>query len=284
MHGIHYLALLGAVLAVSSSALFIRIATAPPLVIAAYRMLIVAALLLPVAAIVQRADLSRLNRGDMAKLATAGIFLAAHFGLWTASLQYTSVASSVVLVSTHPILVALLEAAWLGRRVPRLGQAGIALTVLGGVIVANDELRRSGANGLGASLALGGALAMVGYLLIGRSVRAHLGFIAYSAPVYAVCALVLVMSASITGDSFMVSGSDLGIFVALALVPTICGHTLFNWTLRHVPASAVATAFLGEPVGAAFLAWLLLSEAPGITTLAGGSVILLGLLITVKSV
>lgn len=277
-------ALTFAVVAVSSSALFIRLAESPPLVIAAYRMAFATALLLPAALCFQAADLRSLRSGDARQLGLAGIFLAAHFGLWTASLGLTSVASSVVLVSTHPIFVAIAEAIWLSRPLPRTATIGILLTVTGGVAIGYGELQHEGANLLGSALALGGAMAMVGYLIIGRTLRPRLGFLSYSAPVYLVCGATLAIAASLFGTPLTnVPQRDLVIFAILALVPTLGGHTVFNWTLRHLPASVVATAFLGEPVGAALLAWVFLGEVPSSATLVGGSVILAGVYVTARS-
>jgi drug/metabolite transporter (DMT)-like permease len=277
------LGLVVAVLGVSTSGLFIRLAESPSLVIATYRMVLVTAMLLPVLLATRRFDLAPVGGRKLARLALAGVFLAAHFGLWTTSLAYTSVASSVVLVSTHPVLVALAEAAWLGRALPASGAIGIGLTVLGGVVIGFNELALGGTSLLGCVLALGGAVSMVGYLLIGRDLRAHMDLLSYVTAVYAVCGLVLLCASLLAEGSLAAPLSDIPIFLALAILPTICGHTVFNWTLRHLPASVVATAFLGEPVGASVLAWLILGEAPGLATIVGGSVILAGLFLTMRS-
>jgi drug/metabolite transporter (DMT)-like permease len=276
------LALIGAVLGVSSSGLFIRLAESPSLVIAAYRMILVTLMLAPVLAVTQRGNVS-LRRADVGRLFASGAFLAAHFGLWTTSLAYTSVASSVVLVSTHPAFVALAEAAWLGRSVSKGGQLGILLTMLGGVVIGFNELTQGQTSLIGCALALGGALSMVGYLIIGRTLRARMSLLSYTTTVYGACGLFLALAAVTTGASLAAPAHDLPIFLALALLPTICGHTVFNWTLRHLPASVVATAFLGEPVGASILAWVFLAEAPPPATLLGGTVIIGGLFLTVKS-
>jgi drug/metabolite transporter (DMT)-like permease len=277
------LALVVAVLGVSSSGLFIRLAESPSLIIATYRMLLVTGMLLPVLLLTGRSDFASIGRRELVRLALAGIFLAAHFGLWTTSLEYTSVASSVVLVSTHPVFVALVEAVWLSRAIPTMAAVGIALTVVGGLAIGFNELLQGGTSLLGCVLALGGALSMVGYLLIGRDLRAHMDLLGYVTSVYGVCGAVLLITSVVAGTSLAVPVRDIPIFLALALLPTICGHTVFNWTLRHLPASVVATAFLGEPIGASVLAWLFLGEVPSISTVAGGSVILVGLFLTLRS-
>jgi drug/metabolite transporter (DMT)-like permease len=277
------LALVVAVLGVSSSGLLIRLAESPSLIIATYRMLLVTGLLLPLLLVTRRLDVASLGRPELIRLALAGTFLAAHFGLWTTSLEYTSVASSVVLVSTHPVFVALAEVIWLARAIPTSAAAGIALTVLGGIVIGFSELLQGGTSLLGCALALGGALSMVGYLLMGRELRAHMDLLGYVTSVYGVCATVLLLTSVVAGAPLAVPARDIPIFMVLALLPTICGHTVFNWTLRHLPASVVATAFLGEPVGASVLAWLFLGEVPSLATVAGGSVILVGLFLTLRS-
>jgi drug/metabolite transporter (DMT)-like permease len=277
------LALVVAVLGVSSSGLFIRLAESPSLIIATYRMLFVTAMLLPILLVTGRADFVSIGRQGFVRLALAGVFLAAHFGLWTVSLEYTSVASSVVLVSTHPVFVALVEATWLGRTIHAAGTIGIALTVVGGLVIGFNELTIGGTSLIGCLLALGGAVSMVGYLLIGRDLRAHMGLLGYATSVYTVCGIVLLVASLLSGTSLAAPVGDIPIFLALAILPTICGHTVFNWTLRYLPASAVATAFLGEPVGASVLAWLFLGELPGPATVLGGIVILIGLYLTLRS-
>ena len=278
------LALVIAVLGVSTSGLLIRLAESPSLVIATYRMALVTAVLLPVLVLTRRrSHILAIGPAELGQLGLAGLFLAAHFGLWTVSLAYTTVASSVVLVSTHPVFVALAEAVWMGRVISRLGVLGIGLTLLGGLAIGFNELSQGGASGLGCALALGGALSMVGYLILGRNLRARMGLLSYATAVYGVCGITLLVATLLTGTSLAAPNSDILIFLALALLPTICGHTVFNWALRHLPASVVATAFLGEPVGASILAWLFLAEAPGIATALGGGLILIGLFLTMRS-
>lgn len=276
-----YLALAVGVLGVSFSAIFIRLASSPSLVIAANRMLVAVLLLAAPTALTSRQRLERLTRREILALAVSGLFLSVHFGLWTLSLAYTSVASSVVFVSIHPIFVALAEWAWLHERLPPVAWAGICATVAGSAIIGANDLQVGGRALYGDLLAVGGAVAIVGYLLIGRRLRQRLDFLGYSTPVYAVCwAGLVVWAAAGRENVFAFPATDLVWFVALALVPTIGGHTVMNWALAHVPASLVAVAFVCEPVGAALLAWLLLGEAVPVLTALGGGVILAGVVLT----
>jgi drug/metabolite transporter (DMT)-like permease len=278
-----YGALALGVASVSFSAIFIKLAQSTSLTIATNRML-ASLLLLAIPTLVHGLrQLARLDGRDLGAILLAGLFLAAHFGLWTNSLAYTSVASSVVFVSTHPVFVALLEWLWLRRPPSGLAWAGIGLTLVGSVVIGANDLRLGGPALWGDLLALGGAATIVGYLLIGRRLRQRLGFLSYSTPVYFVCWLGLLAWTTASGEDVRsFPATDLVWFFALALFATIGGHTVFNWALRHVPASMVAVTLVGEPVGSAILAWLILGQAITPLTAIGGAIILAGIYLTAR--
>ncbi len=273
-----YMGLAVAIVAISFSSIFIRLSQASAVTIATWRMALAVLLLLPALLICERRGLASLERRDLALCAIAGIFLALHFGLWTASLGYTSVASSVVLVSTHPVFVALL-AYTIFREKPAAGTAwGIALTLVGSVLIGLNDMGSGEHSLVGDLLAVGGAAAMVGYLLIGKSVRSRHGFLTYSVLVYSACTVALTMAGLAMGQPMLsFSGRDLLLFLALAAVSTTGGHTVFNWALRQMQASVIAVSFVGEPAGSAFLAWLILGEPLTALTTAGGLTMLLGI-------
>jgi drug/metabolite transporter (DMT)-like permease len=278
-----YLCLVVATIAVSFSAILIKLSSAPSLVIATCRLAITTGMLLPFVRANTLDQLRALDRRTAGLLALSGLFLALHFATWTASLGYTSVASSVLFVSVHPALVAVAAFACLGERTSRRGILGILLTLAGSSVVAGGDLRL-GSEALGGDLlAFLGAVAFTGYLLIGRDARRNLNTLAYTAPVYAAAALCLAILALVFGQlPAAISARDLLIFVALAIVPTLGGHSLYNWTLRYLAATVVSVSFLGEPVGAAILAWLLLGQSVPFTTVAGGAVILFGIWLTAR--
>lgn len=279
----YYVGLAVAIVAISFSAIFIRLAEAPAITIATARMAIAVLMLLPALALFEPRGLSSLSRRDLALCGLSGVFLAAHFGLWTLSLDYTSVASSVVFVSTHPVLVALAAAALLGERLSRGVLGGIGLTFLGSVLIGLNDLQIGGESLLGDLLATGGAAAIVGYLLIGKALRGRHGFLTYSVLVYSACTLALAAAGVATGTALLdFSTRDLLLFFALAAVSTLGGHTVFNWALRQLPASVVAVSFVGEPAGSAFLAWLILSEPLSALTAAGGGLMLVGIYVTAR--
>jgi drug/metabolite transporter (DMT)-like permease len=281
--GLAYASLALAVISVSFSAIFIKLAASPPLTIATNRML-ASLLLLAIPTLVGAwRRLATLRPRDVRAIVISGACLAAHFGLWTVSLAYTSVASSVVFVSTHPVFVAVLEWLWLRQPVGALAALGAVLTVAGSLVIGANDLQVGGQALWGDILALGGAVAMVGYLLIGRRLRQRLDFLSYSTPVYFVAWLGLLAWTSAGGEDVRAfPASDLVWFFALAVFATIGGHTVFNWALRHVPAGVVAATLVGEPVCSAVLAWLILGQAIGPLVAIGGGIILLGIYLAAR--
>lgn len=267
--------LLAGIGAISTAAVLVRLCQAPALVIAAWRLAIAAALLLPFELWRSR---SVPARRDLGWCALSGLFLALHFGAWIASLQHTSVASSVVLVSTNPVFVGLGSRWLLHERLGRRTVWGIALAVVGAAVVGWGDFGAGRSPLLGDALALLGAFAASAYLLIGRVVRPRLAVRTYAAWVYAFGALALLAAATLAGlRLFPYPPGTIGALVLLALVPQLVGHTALNWALAHLPAATVAVVILGEPVGASTLAFAILGEVPSASTLAGGACILAGI-------
>ncbi|HEX9016541.1 MAG TPA: DMT family transporter [Chloroflexota bacterium] len=278
----YYFGLAVGITAISFTASLIRLSEAPALTIASLRMAITVLLLLPALVAFEGRAALALTRRDLLLCLLSGIFLAFHFAFWTVSLGYTSVASSLVFVSVHPVFVALLGWALFRDRPSGWVAAGIAMSWLGSLLIGFHDLQVGGSSLLGDALAIAGAAAMVGYLLIGSAVRARRGFLTYSVLVYAACAVSIAGMAALTGTSLAIPSSrDLAIFVALA-VATVGGHTVFNWVLRHLHPSVVAVSFVAEPAGGALLAWAILGEGIGVATAAGGLVMLLGIYLAAR--
>lgn len=267
-----------AVVAVSFSAILIRWSDADFLAIAAGRMLISALLLAPFAVVMYRAELFSLPRRDVAIMVGIGAVLATHFSLWIASLELTSVASSVVLVTAHPILVGLVGHFFMDERLSRLNAVGIALGLLGVIILTRGDADAGSDTLVGDLLAFLGGVAAGVYILAGRSTRKRISLPVYAFLVYASCALFLLVAVVLTGtELFTLPADEWWLFLLMALGPSILGHTMYNWTLRYVPASVVSVSLLGEPVGSSLLAALLLSEVPPEYTMVGGAIILAGI-------
>jgi len=263
------------VLAVSASAIFIRLADAPAVAIAFWRCALGAAVLLPPALV--RKDRFPRGRALYAGIAS-GVALGAHFGFWISSLDYTSVAASVVLVSTQPVFVAVLAYLLFGERTTPLSFLGIVVAIAGTAVIASDRTVGSAAI-LGNVLALAGALTVAVYVLIGRSSRTGgVGVLPYSIVVYSAAAATLLPVALVFEVPLWgYSGETWFWLAAITVGPQLMGHTVFNWALRYVEASIVSGTILAEPVVAALLAWLILSERPGVLTIIGGAIVLAGL-------
>jgi drug/metabolite transporter (DMT)-like permease len=265
------------VVAVSFSAVLIRWANAPGLSVALWRDAIAAALVVPLAIVRHRDELLRLTRRQVLMALASGAMLAVHFATWIPSLSYTSVAASVVLVTTQPVWTALLGRA-LGERLPAAALGGIAVALAGAAVVSGGDFTVSSRAAFGDALALAGAVAAAGYFLVGRSLRQRLSLLPYVAIVYTSCAVLLVPAVAVAGQPFGgFPARTWGLFVLMALVPHIMGHTVFNYLLRHIEATVVAIAIMGEPVGASLLALAAFGEVPRWTAVAGGVLILAGI-------
>lgn len=263
-----------AVLSISFAALFFRKAGAtPPLVAAGLRLLLAAGLLWPI--LLRNRARGRLTPAVLRAGVLGGVFYGIHFGAWVTSLSLTSVAASVTLVTATPLLLGLF-ALLTGRDRPlrrhwvSLGLAAVGVTIIGG----HDSGLSSGAL-LGDALALLGAAAMAGYLLVSRSLGPALDVGALAAIATLTGGLLLATAALATGESLLPpTAADLGWIALAALVPQLVGHTLLTWALRHTRPTVVGLATVGEPVGASLLGWLWLGEAVAPATLAGGAITL----------
>jgi len=270
-------ALVAATIAVSFSAILIKAADDDPATIVWLRMGMATVLLAPW--VLRDARRGVLPKGwrQVSLVLVSGVFLAGHFLLWTASLQYTSVAASVLLVSLHPIIVTPLGKRVLGERVSRQMLAGGGVAIIGMLVTCAGDFRVDSTAFGGDLLAIAGGLCLAGYLLIGRSVRANLGVAGYSATVYAVVCVIAALTAVAGGVAHLPSPRVALACLGLAVVCTLGGHTVYNWALRHVPVLLVSISFLGEPPLAAVLALLILASVPSLATVLGGVLILTGL-------
>lgn len=279
-----YLGLAIGIAAVSFASIFIRLAEAPSLVIAASRLTIASLILAPAAFIRAREELRALTKGDLGLALLSGLFLGLHFATWISSLEYTSVASSVVFVSTSPLFVGLASHFLLKERVSRQMFAGIAVSVLGGIIIGYGDFGLGARELFGDLLALAGAVAVSGYLLVGRKLRRHLSLLSYIFLVYATAAAFLIVLCLATGHTF--SGyprQTYLMFFLLAAVPQIIGHSSYNWALKYLPATFVGVATLGEPIGSTILAYFALKETPTLVKIGGGVLILAGIYVSSRA-
>jgi drug/metabolite transporter (DMT)-like permease len=271
------------VLAISFGSIFVRLCEAPSLIIAAYRLLIATVVLTPFQFSKPVAPQERQKRNKGIYYLLAGTFLALHFATWVASLKYTSVASSVVLVSTNPLFVALFSWWFLREGISRRAMIGILVAVAGVILIARNDVGSSRAMLRGDALALLGAIMMAGYLLTGRVIRQGTRLTQYVFQVYATAAGVLVVICLIVESNWIhYSGRTFLFFALSALVPQSIGHTSLNWALRYFPAAIVAVCTLLEPVGASLLALLLFGEILTAEKVLGGLIILGGIFLSIQ--
>lgn len=272
------------VLAMSTAAPLVRFATTDPLAISFWRL----TLALPLIALLltirgEWGALRQLGRREWMISILAGVLLAAHFWSWVASVTLTSVAASVALVSTQPVWVALFAMVALRERPDPRHWVGIGVAVLGAVVIGWGDLSGGPDPIRGDALALAGAFFVAGYYVIGRGLRRGIGLWPYVFVVYGCASAVLLIALLVTGAPIATGHEthDWLVFLGLALLPTMIGHTGQNWALRYLPAYLVNLTLLGEPVGATLLAWALpgIREAPPLAAVVGGVIILSGIVI-----
>jgi drug/metabolite transporter (DMT)-like permease len=275
-----YGVLLAGIAAVSFAAIFIRLADAPPVVVAALRLIFSSLVIAPFAlgSKSHRRSIGTLSGGDVRLVLLAGTLLALHFILWISSLSLTGVASSVVFVATNPLFVALYTVLVLKDRVNRVFWLGLAVAIVGGATLGWTDLHAGGGKWKGDALAILGAIAAAGYFLAGSRLRSRLSLLAYVFPVYSVAAGILAVTLAVSGSTLAGYARDVYLYCFLmALVCQIFGHSAFNWALRYLKTTVVTIGILGEPVGATVLAFLVLGEAVGAAEIIGGGCIIAGI-------
>jgi drug/metabolite transporter (DMT)-like permease len=225
------------------------------------------------------------GRGERAVLTlVAGIALALHFGFWIESVKQTSIVTSVVLVCTAPLFVALASGPLLGERPTRAVWYGLAVTLLGTLVMVGEDIGEGADTVRGDLYALLGAVFTAVFLLVGRRLLSTEGrWLPYSTATYSIAAVILATAVIVKGDPLTGFSNETYLYlVLLALVPQIIGHSALNRSLGYVPAFAVALAVQGEPVGSTVLAATLLNEVPTVFELAGGALVLVGLYIGLR--
>lgn len=278
------LVLAAAVFALGWAGPLVRFSGAPAIVIAAWRLLFSVAAIAVVLTTRRRwGDVLRLTPRDWLLALASGTLLAAHFWSWITSLQWTSVASSVVLVNTQPVFVALFSALLLGERANRRQWTGIGVAVAGAAVIGWGDFGLGAAPLYGDVLAVAGAVFAAGYYVIGRSLRQRLDLWVYIGVVYGVAAAVLTCAVAVDPSASMWghAPADWAVFLALAAGPMMIGHTGVNYALRYMPAYVANLATLGEPIGATIIAWVLpaIAEAPSAQVVVGGVLVGGGILV-----
>ncbi|KDR96174.1 Permease of the drug/metabolite transporter (DMT) superfamily [Peptoclostridium litorale DSM 5388] len=271
------------VLFTSFSSILVRLSDAPALIVATYRLGFTVVLIAPVVLTRHRQELLKIRGKDLLLCLASGAFLALHFTTWFASLDYTSVASSTVLVDTHAIFVVAGSYMFFRESTSMKALAYIITALLGSVIISLGD-SAAGSNVIyGDFLAILGAAFVSGYMLIGRSVRKKFSVLPYTFLVYSSCmAVLLAMDFATKTPIWPYPKNELLIFFALAVLCTLLGHSLFNWSLEHISPTFVSTSLLSEPVFASIMAVGLLGEVPPFVTIAGGAVVIVGIYLFIR--
>jgi drug/metabolite transporter (DMT)-like permease len=271
-------AILIAVVAVSFSAILIRWSDSHPFVIAAYRMGITSLILLPLVLAKYISEIKKIKRNELIFMIAIGMILALHFGSWIASLEETSVASSVILVTSHPLFVAIVSHYIFREKLQTIGYIGILIAFTGIIILTIGDYELGGSNLKGDVLALIGSIAAGIYILGGRKSRRSVSLIPYVFIVYSICTICLLAACvAVSAPLYPLPLSEYELFILMAIIPTILGHTFYNYALKYVKAQVISVSLLGEPIGSSILAYILLSEAAPRFTIIGGALILPGI-------
>lgn len=281
------LALVTGVLAVSTAAIFVRLAQsadAPSLVIAALRLVVATAVLTPIVVSRYQHELRQLTRNDLKWVAVSGVVLAMHFATWITSLEYTAVVNSVTIVTTAPLWVAVMSPLFLKEKLGRWAIVGLGLALSGGILVGlSGEVGKPPTRHdpvLGNTLAAIGALMAGLYFMIGRRMRARLSVVVYIWLVYGVAAVILLGVVMVSGDSIIDLSAEAVLWIALTgLVPQLIGHSSFNYALGYFPAAFVSLVVLAEPIGSGLLAIVFLNEWPVVVQVLGSALILFGIFV-----
>ncbi|MBY0085551.1 DMT family transporter [Brevibacillus brevis] len=280
-----YLALLIGVIAISSSAIFVKLSDAPAPIIATYRLIFSVLLTIP---------FLFWNRGALAEIGAmskkvwllcilSGTFLASHFLLWFESLNYTSVASSTVLVTLQPLFAFIGGYFFFGEKVRFLALSGGLLAIAGSFVIGWGDFQVGGMALWGDFLALMGAVTVTGYWLVGQYVRQHMSSFAYTLVVYTATSVILVAYDLALGYSLIgYPAADWGWFFCLALFPTLLGHSIFNWIIKWLNTTTISMGILGEPIGTAILAYFILGEVVTPPQWIGGLIIIAGIYVFIR--
>ncbi|BCB05390.1 DMT family transporter [Bacillus sp. KH172YL63] len=274
-----YLLLAIGVIAVSTSAILVKVSTASSGVLAFYRLFFTVLLMSPVFFLKYVKELKVITHTDWLFSVLAGVFLAFHFILWFESLDYTSVASSTVLVTLQPLFAFIGGYLFFQEKVTGKAIVSALFAVSGSIIISWGDFRISGSALWGDLLALAACALITGYLLFGQTIRKRLSLITYTYLVYTISSAVLLLYVLIRGESLWpYPGEEWVYFLLLAVIPTLLGHSLFNWSLKWLSTSTISVAILFEPIGASVLAYWLLSENLQLSQVVGGMIIMLGVM------
>jgi drug/metabolite transporter (DMT)-like permease len=279
-----YLALAIGMIAISTSAILIRFSNSDPLVIGSYRQSFATLLFVPFLFKDRANELLTIPRPKIIEMAIAGILLGGHFGFFISSVKATSIAASVLLGTCHVVYVAIIGWLILGERLNQRAIYGTIIALFGIIVLFWGDLVEDPGNFRGNILAfISGILAGL-YYLGGRRLRKEISLPMYALVVYFFSALTMwsvVIVQDLQYQSLPVV--EIQLFIFMALIPTLLGHTTQNWALAYLPAYVVSISLLAEPVGSGILAWFVFDELPSLGVFIGGLTVLIGMYVVASS-
>ncbi|WP_276511786.1 DMT family transporter [Pseudalkalibacillus hwajinpoensis] len=279
-----YIAIMIAILFISTSAVIVKLATAQASIIAMYRLVFAILIMLPIILRSYRNAFRHIKASDWGFGSLAGVSLAFHFILWFESLNYTSVASSVVLVTLQPLFAFIGTYLFFKEKLTLLAIAGGVTAVTGSIVISWGDFKISGMALWGDLLALTACAMVTGYLLFGQNIRKRLDLMPYTFIVYGIAALTLIIyNVVLRYPFFTYPATDWGYFILLAIFPTLLGHSLLNWAVKWVSVNVISMSILFEPIGASILAYFILGETLHTMQWIGGGIIIAGLYLFIRS-
>lgn len=275
-----YIPIIIGIISVSLSAIFVKLSSADSGIIAFYRMFFTVLLMSPIFFYKYLHEIKLLTVKQWIFSTVAGIFLAFHFILWFESLNYTSVASSTVLVTLQPIFAFVGTYIFFKEKVSLKGIIGALIAIGGSALIAWGDFKISGDALYGDILALIACALVTAYFLFGQEVRKSLSLMTYTMLVYSISTIVLFVYCVIKEESFgPYPGEEWGLFILLAIIPNLLGHNMFNWAIKYVSANVISVSILFEPIGAAILAFFIFNEHLSISQLVGGGIVIAGIML-----
>ncbi|MBN2795946.1 MAG: DMT family transporter [Clostridia bacterium] len=271
-------------LGVSGSPIFIKLSSSPALTIAFYRMLFTILLLTPYIIYKNRDELKSVSKINLLKTGISGVFLGCHFSFWILSLKYTTVASATILVNTSPILLLIINILIFRHVITRKEITSIIIAFSGSILLAYGDFFGGNEALMGDTFAIMGAGFVCVYLILGKQVRKDLSMTSYTYLTYAFATLtIFILNLFIQHSLVITSSKEISLFIAMAVFPTLLGHSLFNWALKYVSETYVAMAILLEPILASIIAYFLFEELPSTIQLIGAATVLIGIILYNKA-
>ncbi|MGB3368768.1 MAG: DMT family transporter [Acidaminobacteraceae bacterium] len=275
-----YIALFIGVFALSTSAIFVRLADAPSAIVAFYRLFFTAIMLMPFLIFNKSAksELKSLSKKDWLIGALSGVFLSMHYVLWFESLKYTSVASSIVIVTLQPLFSIVGGFFIFKERIAKKAIFGSFIAIVGSMIIGWGDFQISNEALFGDLLAFIAAGIITAYFFTGQHLRKNLSVISYSLIGYVSSSIFLAIYAYVQGASFTnYPLKTWQLFIGLAFVATILGQFTFNWLLKWLSTTVISMSIMGETIGAVLLSYFILNESITIKQAFGIMFILVGI-------